>query len=95
MYCDRIDLNKGIDPAKSNNSKECIVCHYWFYKHEFEFQDSVYNGYHDLTILCVSISGIAMIITKGVHYYHIIHDICKSEAIRWIENYVLNDLEFI
>ena len=25
LYYDRIDLSKGIDPAKSNNSKECIV----------------------------------------------------------------------
>ena len=28
LYCDRIDLSEEIDVAKSNNSKECIVCHY-------------------------------------------------------------------
>ena len=28
LYCDRIDINKGIDHAKSNNSKECMICHY-------------------------------------------------------------------
>ena len=35
-FCyDRTDLSKGIDFAKNNNSKECVVCHYWFFNHEF------------------------------------------------------------
>ena len=32
LYYDRNDLSKGIDVAKSNNSKEWIICHYWFFK---------------------------------------------------------------
>ena len=33
MLCyDRIDLSEGIDLIKSNNSKECIICHFWFFK---------------------------------------------------------------
>ena len=28
FYYDRIDTNKGIDPAKSNRSKKYIICHY-------------------------------------------------------------------
>ena len=27
LYYDRIDLGEGIDFAKSNNSKECIIFH--------------------------------------------------------------------
>lgn len=30
LYYDRIDLSAGIDPVKSNNSKEYMVYHYWF-----------------------------------------------------------------
>ena len=38
MLCyDRIDLSEGIDLAKSNNSKEYTICHYWFFNHEFNF----------------------------------------------------------
>ena len=29
IYYDRIDFNGRIDVAKSNSSKECVVCHYW------------------------------------------------------------------
>ena len=55
LYYDRIDISKGIDPTKSNRSKECMICYYWFFNHEFKFQDSVCNGCHDLTILkCVN-----------------------------------------
>ena len=56
LYYDRTDISKGIDPTKSNRSKECMICHYWFFNHGFKFQDSVYNGCHDLTMLSVNIS---------------------------------------
>ena len=28
LYYDRIDIREGIDLAKSNNSKESMICHY-------------------------------------------------------------------
>ena len=30
LYYEKIDINKGIDPNKKGNSKECMICHYWF-----------------------------------------------------------------
>ena len=51
LYYDRIDISEGIELAKSNNSKECMICNYWFFNHGFKFQDYVCNGYHDLTML--------------------------------------------
>ena len=61
LYYDRIDLSEGTDPAKSNGSIECMVCHYWFFNHGLELQNSVCNGCHDLTVLCLNISDIAII----------------------------------
>ena len=78
LYYDRIDINEGIDPTKSNKSKECMICHYWFYNHGFEFQNSVCNGCHDLSILSVNISDIAIITVKNVDCHSIIHTIRKS-----------------
>ena len=37
LYYDRIDLSEGTDLTKSNNSKKCIICHYCFLIHGFEF----------------------------------------------------------
>ena len=68
LQYDRTDIREGIDLAKSNNSKEFMICHYWFFNHGFEFQNSVCNGCHDLTMLSVSISDIAIITIKNVDY---------------------------
>ena len=31
LYYNRIDISEGINLAKSNKSKECLICHYWFF----------------------------------------------------------------
>ena len=68
LYYNRIDKSEGIDLAKSNESKECMICHYLFFNRGLEFQDSVCNGCHDLTMLCFNISDITIIIAKNVNY---------------------------
>ena len=83
------------DLAKSSNSKECMICHYFFFNHGFEFQYSVCNGCHDLSIFCLNINGIAIITVKNVDYRRIIHNICRSEAINLLENSVLEDRGYI
>ena len=55
LYYKRIDINKGIDLAKSNKSKECMIWHYWFFGHVFKFQDSVCSGCLDLSRLSVNV----------------------------------------
>ena len=91
LYYDRVDINKGIDLAKSNNSKECMICHYWFFNYEFSFKDYVCNGCHDLTILSVNINDVPIITVKDVDYRCIIHNITKSQAINLLKNSVLED----
>ena len=80
LYYQRTDLSKSTDLAKSNNSKECVVSNYWYFNNEFRFP-----------MLCLNLSGIAMITIKCIGYLCIIHDISKSEAINMSENYALND----
>ena len=81
MYYDRIDISEGIDPTKSNKSRECMICHSWLFNHRFKFQDHVCNDCHDFTMLCLNISDIAIIIVKNVDYSCIMYNINKSEAI--------------
>ena len=44
LYYDRIDISEGIDITKNNKSRECMICHYWFFNHGFKFQDNVCNN---------------------------------------------------
>ena len=46
IYYDRTDINEGIDLSESNNSKDCMICHYRFSNDVFKFQNSVSSGYH-------------------------------------------------
>ena len=85
LYYDRIDISARLDLAKSNNNKECMICHYYFLNHGFELQDYVCNGCHDLTILCLNIRDVAIITDKNVDYRCIIHDNSKSEAINLLK----------
>ena len=39
-----------------------MICHYWFFNHGIKFQDYVCNGCHDLTMLSVNMSDIAVIL---------------------------------
>ena len=31
FYYNKIDVLEGIDINKSNKSKECMICHYWYF----------------------------------------------------------------
>ena len=95
LYYERIDIIKGINLVKSSNSKECMICHYWFFNHGFEFQDSVCNGCHDLTMLSINISDIAIITVKNVDYRCNIHSISKSEATNLLKISALEDHGYI
>ena len=95
LYYNRSDISEGIDLAKSNNSKEYMICHYWFSNHGFKFQDDVCNGCHDFTMLSVNISNIAIMTVKNVDYCCIICNISKSEAINLLKNFVLEDHGYI
>ena len=46
---DSNEVSKGIDVKKADGSRECIICHYWyFFKISFRFQPEGCNGCHDL-----------------------------------------------
>ena len=95
LYNNRDDLSGGIDLTKSKNSKECIVCHYYYFNHGFKFQNSVCNGCHELTMLRLNLSHNVIITVKSVDYCCIIHDISKSGAIHLLKNFVLHDRGYI
>ena len=71
-----------------------MICRYWFFNHGLKFQDFVCNGCHNLTMLIVNISDIAIITIKNVDYRCIIHNINKSEAINLLKKYVLENREY-
>ena len=42
LYYDRIVVSEGIGVNKISESKECDICHYWYFLHKgFKFQPNV------------------------------------------------------
>ena len=62
LYFDRIDVYKGIDVNKTSASKECDICHYWFFlNYTFKFEPNVCNRCHDLLMISLNLSDIAIL----------------------------------
>ena len=82
LYYDRIDIFEGLDVNKTSASKYCHVCHYWYLlNHSFTFQTNVCNRCHDLSMMSVNLSDIAILNIKGFDYHCIICLISKHVSI--------------
>ena len=85
----KIDISEGIDLNKTNASKECEVCHYWFFKDiGFKFEEHVCNKCHDLLTIAYSLKDIAILNAKGNTYRCILMGISKNEGLKRLNNLV-------
>ena len=89
---DRIDISEGIDTDKTSASKECNICHYWYFLNKnFNYDPYLCNGCHDLIQKAMSFKNVAIVSTKGndyrIHFCYII----KNDAIALMTNSNLKD----
>ena len=62
LYFDRVDVSEGIDVNKISNSKECDICHYWYFLDKgFKFQPYQCNRCHDLVIITIVLAKLAIV----------------------------------
>ena len=67
LYFDRTDVSEGIDVNKTSASKVCDICHYWyFFRDSFKFQPNVCNRCHNLLMMSMNLSDIAILNIKGL-----------------------------
>ena len=89
---DRIDTSEGIDVNKTSASKECDICHYWYFKNiGFRYEPNLCNGCHDLMQKAVSFNDVAIVYVKGsacrTHFWYM----SKDDAISIMSNSNLVD----
>ena len=81
IYHDRIDVSGEIDVNKASASKECDVCHYWYFLNfSFKFQPNVCNRCHGSIMISVNLSDIAILNIKGFDNHCTIDLINKNKA---------------
>ena len=67
---DRIDVNcEGIDGNETNVSKECDICHHWYFLDRgFKYEPYFCNGSHDLMQKAMNCNGVSIASVKGSDY---------------------------
>ena len=66
---DRLGIAERIDINKTNLSKECDICHYWYFKNiGFKYEPYLCNGCHDLMQKAMSFSNVTIVYVKENAY---------------------------
>ena len=88
----KINVSEGININKTSASKECELCHYWFFKDiGFKFEEHVCNKCHDLLMIAYSLKDIAILNAKGATFRCILMGISKNEGLKRLNNSVTYD----
>ena len=78
----RIDISEGTDVNKTNLSKECDICHYWYFKDiGFNYDPYLCNGCHNLMQKAMSFNNVAVVYVKGSAYRINFWYMSKNDAI--------------
>ena len=88
----KIDVSEGIDTNKTSASKECMLCHYWYFKDVgFKFEPHVCNKCHDVLMTAYELKNIAILNVKRVDFRCFLWVISKGEAVDRLNNFVFDD----
>ena len=89
---DRIDISEGANVNKTSLSKECNICHYWYFKDiGFKYEPYLCNGCHDLMQKVINFNNIAISYIKGSAYRIRSWYMSKDDAINIMNGSNLTD----
>ena len=84
---DRIDISEGIDVNKTNASKECDICHNWYFKDiGFKYEPYLCNGCHDLMQKAMIFNDVAIVYVKENAYRIHFQYMTENDAIGIMNN---------
>ena len=89
---ERIDISDGIDVDMSNKSKECMLCHYWYFLNKnFSYGPYLCDGCYNIMQKCNKFRNIAIVhVKKTVYKIYFLH-MSIREAKKLIESSNLID----
>ena len=83
----RTDISERIDVNKKSASKECDICHYWYFKDiGLKYEQYLCNGCHDLMQKAVSFNNVDIVYVKGSAYRINFWYMNKDDAIKIMKN---------
>ena len=92
----RIDISEGIDINKTNKSKECMLCHYWYFLDKnFSYGPYLRDGCYNITQKSIKLKNIAIVHVKKSVYRIYFQYMSKLEAKKLMTNSNLIDKKCI
>ena len=76
---DRIDISEGIDVDATNKSKECMLCHYWYFLDKnFSYGPYLCDGCYNIMQKSIDSKNIDIVYVKGnayrIHFWYMSKD---------------------
>ena len=69
LQCEKIYVSEGIDTNKTSASKECMLCHNWYFKDVgFKFQLHLCNKCYNVLTTAYKLKNIAILNVKVVDF---------------------------
>ena len=89
---ERIDISEVIDLNKSDKSKECDICYYWYFLDKnVNYEPYLSNGCHDLMQKAINFNDVAIVSIKGSDYRIHFWYMTENDAINLLNNSVLDN----
>ena len=89
---DKINISEGIDVNKTNESKEHILCHYWYFLNKnFSYGPYLCDGCYNIMQKSINFKNIAVAHVKKSAYRIFFQDINKRDTKKLIANSNLID----
>ena len=86
LHFHRTSVSERIEVNKTSTPKVCEICHYWdFLNYSFKLQPKICNRCHDLLMMFMNLSNIAILSNKGSDYHYIISLWSQSTLSKKIE----------
>ena len=96
LQYERIDISEGIDFDKTDKSKECMTCHYWYFKDiGYKYEPHVCNICHNLLMVVYDLKNFMILSIKGVDYRCYVLNMSRSDAINLLNNSWLDNKEVL
>ena len=78
---DKIDISEGIDVNKTDRSKECMFCHYWYFLNKnFSYGPYTCDGCYDIVQRSTDFKNIAIVHIKKSAYRIYFQHMTKHKA---------------
>ena len=89
---EKIDVSEGIDTNETSASKECMLCHYQYFKDiGFSFERHACHKWHNVLMTTYELKSIATLNVKGVDFRCILWGNSRDKAVNRLNNSALED----